>query len=95
MASEWVELIFDEEITDIPYHIVHHWLYDIVNSVENRVTYDLNPEDWNDADEDTRIMWVGEVFERELDKIDELTEEDRRVISIYWDDIVKLIAESI
>lgn len=95
MASEWVVLIFEEEITDIANHIVNHWLYDIVENVSERVAVDLNYEDWVEADDDTRIIWASEAFDREIDKVDDLTEEDDRVISIYYNKIIKIIAESI
>jgi hypothetical protein len=95
MASEWVQLIFEEEIRDMATHIVNHWLYDIVENVNDRVAVDLNYDDWLEADDETRIMWTGEAFDREIDKVDDLTEEDERVISIYYDKIIKTIAESI
>lgn len=97
MASEWIVLIFEEEITDMTGHIIDHWLYtyDIVDNVSERIAVDLNYDDWIAADDDTRTMWTGEAFDREIDKIYGLTEEDERIISIYYDDIVEIIANSI
>lgn len=95
MASEWIPLVFQENIEDMVEHIMKHWLCNIVDNARNRVLFDLNYEDWAAANIDDRISWASEAFERELDEIDDFNEEDDMIISMYFDDIAKELAETI
>jgi hypothetical protein len=93
MASEWIPIIFEDNITDMVYHIAAHWANTVFDKAEERISHDFSYEDWSELSRTDRCGYASEALDIEFEKFTD-DPEDTQLLSVYWNEIVEYFVDN-